>query len=277
MLLPRNFAAIVLLPFIFCSNHPSFFYEPGEQEVKLVNLRDFPGRPLLIQDVHSFVFQRVDTSSFLFSVKEKKNRLFHFLVRVAKEQRSKVLLRLSILTKFVQYVPHDVFLVALTYDKLKELSSMKPSTDIFKLPSRMKMWPELTKKGFFGHLNQRRRDGAGACTKVQLNVLLPAAIEDVPYLESEIEELCAESHFGNQSLCDIVSGSNSRSKLVLNTDECLRDLAMQRLAQHPAITWVEVRAEVRLRNKYATRILQSTNGSTWALWDKGLKGDGEVS
>ena len=278
MFLPWTFAAIISCLFVMCSGHSSFPYDSVEQKGH-VNLRDLPGRPLLV-DAKTTFLQRPDISSVLLSANEENNRLHNFLVRVVKEQRSAMLVRLRILSKFVQYVPHDAFLVALTYDQLREISTsdVRSVADIFKLPRRMKLWSDLpTKNGhFFQHFH--RRDGIWPCRKIQLNVLLHAAIENIQNLQSEMDSLCAETFLGNQSLCSIVSGSGSRStKLVVNTDECLRDLAAQRLAEHPAVTWVEVRAEVRLRNKYATRIMQSKNGSSRALWEKGLKGEGEVS
>jgi hypothetical protein len=245
-------------------------------------LRDLPGRKLLVEDAKYVVLQRPDISTILLSANNEDNRLHHFLLRVVTELRSKLLLRLRALSKFVQYVPHDTFLVALTYNQLKEVSFVKSVADIFKLPWRMKLSSELTKNGYFspGSLNQqlfRRRVGTQPCKKIQLNVLLPADIEDIQCIRSEMDALCAETLFGNQSLCQIASGSSSRSKMVVNTDECLQNLAVQRLAEHPAVSWVEVRPEMRLRNKYATRIIQSNNGSSWTLWEKGLRGDGEVS
>jgi hypothetical protein len=175
-------------------------------------------------------------------------------------------------------------LVVLTYEELKKISSMNSVIGVFELPSRMKLWPQLyndssylrTPDAMIQHLI-RRRAGLQPCEIIQLNVLLLAAVEDIPFLESEMDALCAETIFGIHSLCHVVSGSTSRRKLVVDTDECLRDLAAQRLAEHPAVTWVEVRPKMRLRNKYATRLLQSDNGSSWAVWDKGLRGDGEVS
>jgi len=109
-----------------------------------------------------------------------------------------------------------------------------------------------------------------------LTLDLISTVDDVPSLEPEIAVLCSEKVSVNRSLCELMLAASSRNKLVVNTDECLRDLAAQRLAEHPAVAWVEVQAKMRLRNKYATRILQSDNGSSWALWDKGLKGNGEI-
>jgi hypothetical protein len=63
---------------------------------------------------------------------------------------------------------------------------------------------------------------------------------------------------------------------LVETHECVQHLAAYRLASHPAVIWVEIRGTMRLRNKYATRIVQSKNGSSWNLWEKGLKGEGEV-
>jgi hypothetical protein len=111
---------------------------------------------------------------------------------------------------------------------------------------------------------------------VTLMLVLTSTVDDIPSIEPEIVAFCSEKVSLYKSLCELVSGPSTRNKLVINTDECLQDLAAQRLAEHPAVTWVEVRAKMRLRNKYATRIIQSDNGSSWTLWDKGLKGNGEV-
>ncbi len=232
------------------------------------------GRPALVHDAN-IVLHRPDIPSFRTFSGDRYHREQHqFLIRVETKGRAKVLALLQRISQYVRYIPHDTILVALTYQDMSKLYSLDYVADIFEVPSSMKMRPDLRSDiRFLG-----RRDGSEKCDQTKLTVTLISAIVDISSLEQDMIALCSEKlPVVNRSMCELVSGPKSRKKLVVISDTCLRGLAAQRLAEHPAVTWVEARANMRLRNKYATRILQSENGSSWAVWDKGLKGDGEVS
>ena len=284
-LTPRNFmesqwsfptGLLVLHLNIHCSSHPASFnrrevlYKPGV-------------RPALIHDTN-IVLWRPDAQSFRTFNDYRYHRKQHqFLVRVETKGRAEVLALLQRSSNYVRYIPHDTVLVALTYQEISNLSALNYVADVFELPSSMKMRPGLQTgirdTGFSEEFLQRlvrRRKASGKCEQVTLMLVLISTVDDIPSIEPEIVALCSEKVPLYKSLCELVSGPSTRNKLVINTDECLRDLAAHRLAEHPAVTWVEVRAKMRLRNKYATRIIQSDNGSSWTLWDKGLKGNGEV-
>jgi hypothetical protein len=247
-------------------------------------LHTLGGRPALVYD-ENVVLQRLDIPSFRtihYTSNTHSRQQHQFLVRVDTKWRAEVLALLQRSSQYVRYLPYDTILVALTPQELSILSSLNRVVYVFELPSSMKMRPDLQKgirdagasDAFLQQLI-RRRESSGKCEQIKLMLDLISTVDDVPSLEPEIVALCSEK-VSNRSLCELISGASTRNKLVVNTDECLRDLAAQRLAEHPAVAWVEVQAKMRLRNKYATRILQSENGSSWTLWDKGLKGNGEV-
>jgi hypothetical protein len=247
-------------------------------------LHKLRGRPAFVKD-ESIVLQRLDISSFrTFNDNSYQRQQHQFIVRVQTKGRAEVLALLQRSSQYVRYLPHDTILVALTYQEISNISALKNVADVFELPSSMKMRPDLNKgildttRSSDSFLQQliRRREASGNCEQVQLTLDLISTVDDVPSLVPDIVALCSEKASVNRSLCELILGASTRNKLVVNTDECLRNLAAQQLAEHPAVSWVEVRAKMRLRNKYATRIIQSDTGSSWALWDKGLKGNGEV-
>jgi hypothetical protein len=260
-----------------CSSRPT----PFDQKEALHKLG---GRPALVHEENYIFLERPDIPSFrIFNDKSYNRQKHQFLVRVGTKGRAEVLAHLQRSSQYVRYLPHDTILVALTYQEISNVSSLNYVADVFELPSSMKMRPELQKAILdlgaseeFLQQSIRRREVSGKCEQIQLMLDLISTVDEDPSVEPEIVALCSEKVSVNRSLCELVSRANTRNKVVVNTDKCLRDLAAKRLAEHPAVTWVEVQAKMRLRNKYATRIVQSYNGSSWTLWDKGLKGNGEV-
>jgi hypothetical protein len=89
--------------------------------------------------------------------------------------------------------------------------------------------------------------------------------------EQEAYSLCV---FPDGSLCQ-VQWSQGR-KIAIATTFCVKDTVVSHLAQHNAVLWIEERINLTLRNKFASRIVQSNNASAHRLWERGLMGEGEV-
>jgi hypothetical protein len=212
------------------------------------------------------------------SAKKKSTTISLFLVRSENRNRTELYTELQRVSTYVRYFFKDTFVAALSADDVSTWSA----TEIFELPSAMKIQPELFIADRHGGMSEphrwghriRRSGTESKCAAVQLSVAL---ISTTPSIEIEIDSLCSESsEHANMGLCRLKPGSGSLRKRVVDTDECVQHLAAERLASHPLVTWVEIRSAMRLRNKYATRIVQSRNGASRTLWEKGLKGEGEV-
>jgi hypothetical protein len=239
-------------------------------------------RRVLTHDANLILLKWPHLAPKLANHKKKTGSMSLFLVRFETRNRTERNSELQRVSAYVRYFSKDKLVAALSADDL----SMFSATEIFELPSALKMQPELYSAARHRGLSdvhkrtQRLRSRAEErkCAAVQLNVALISTTTEASSIDHEIESLCSESSsvHVNMSLCRLLPVSGSQRKRVIETDECVQHLAAERLAGHPAVTWVEVRAKMRLRNKYATRIVQSKNGSSWTLWEKGLTGEGEV-
>jgi hypothetical protein len=247
-------------------------------------LHTMRSRRVLAHDANLILLKKPHVPPTLISTHNTNPRnISLFLVRVETCHRTEMLTELQRVSTFVRYFSKDRFVAALSADDLSTLFA----TEIFELPSALKLQPELYSTGRQSEVSEAqasgyrtRRSGAESkCAAAQLNVALISTTTDSSSIKNEIESLCSEpSEQSNmtRSLCRLQPGSGSLRKMVVDTDECVQSLAAERLAGHPLVTWVEIRRTMRLRNKYATRIVQSKNGSSWTLWGKGLMGEGEV-
>jgi hypothetical protein len=232
-------------------------------------------RRALTHDANVILLKRQHLATTVSTQKENPTLFSLFLVRCDTRNRTEMYAALQLVSTYVRYFSKDKFVAALSAGDLSTLSA----AEVFLLPSALKMQPELYMVSEAHRLGYRnRRSGTEfKCAAVQLNVALISTTTEASLIENEIESLCSESSLpGNVRLCRLNPGSGSPRKRVVDTDECLQYLAAQQLASHPSVTWVEIRATMRLRNKYATRVVQSKNSSSWTLWEKGLRGEGEV-
>jgi hypothetical protein len=234
-------------------------------------LRRLRGRPILVHDANQVELKRSDKVALRGDLAGHKGHRLQYIVRTGIAQRAVVHKHLRDITDHVGYVPHDAFSVSLSSKDVDTLLSME-GIEVFDVPLRLKMRRELYRAG----LDERRRDVSAVCLPTQLKLLLTAPVNALPSIHEEMERLCLGSIPSNASICRIVPGPPSATKLLVNTNACHLSEAAHLLASHPAVTWVEVRDKPKLRNKYATRIAQSSDGTSWTLWAHGLKGDGEV-
>jgi hypothetical protein len=246
-------------------------------DVKLNKVRS---RRLLTHDANLFLLKRQHLAPTLATNEKKPGAISLFLIRVETRHRTEIHAELQRASTYLRYFSKDTFVAALSADILSTLSTV----EVIELPPTLKMQPELYSAGLhrgeteahtWGFLP--RHSGTDfKCTTVELYVALISINSEASSIEKEIESLCSESVHADMSLCRLKLGSGSQTKRLVETHECVQHLAAYRLASHPAVIWVEIRGTMRLRNKYATRIVQSKNGSSWNLWEKGLKGEGEV-
>lgn len=77
---------------------------------------------------------------------------------------------------------------------------------------------------------------------------------------------------------DVTVRAASEKKLIMSVDpdgEAEAEL-LAWVAQQPEALWVEQRERFALRNKWAKGVMQSGRAASTPLWDKGLKGEGQV-
>jgi hypothetical protein len=174
---------------------------------------------------------------------------------------------------------HKTVMYVMSPENSSESTANEYVRDTFELPQITKMNFNLFRvpRHELGTRKRHQRSDAESqeCIPTTFNVLIStSSFPDIPSLQAQINQLCFNPD-SNSSLCQ-ARGSSSKKKLLVDTSDCYMREVAHRLAEHPEVTWIEVQSKMKLRNKYATRIVQSTNGTSRTLWANGLQGDGEV-
>ena len=237
--------------------------------------RKFKGRPVLVHDSHQIILNRVDASLRRTRTDDHDHRE-QYLVHSLTNNRADVQNVLRSVSDYVSYIPHDTFSVLLSLKDLDRVLSMieRSNVEFFKLPFKMKISPEIHQ---FNLLDKPSRGRSAGCVSSQLILLLTDRWADLPPLREQIDALCLNSTNSETRICRISPGSPASKKLVVDTDTCSLWEAAHRFSAQPEILWVGVQRTKQLSNKYATRIAQSANGTSWMLWSYGLRGEGEVN
>eukprot|EP00286_Rhodomonas_abbreviata_P011836 CAMPEP_0181322966 /NCGR_PEP_ID=MMETSP1101-20121128/19519_1 /TAXON_ID=46948 /ORGANISM="Rhodomonas abbreviata, Strain Caron Lab Isolate" /LENGTH=1141 /DNA_ID=CAMNT_0023430933 /DNA_START=216 /DNA_END=3638 /DNA_ORIENTATION=+ len=68
----------------------------------------------------------------------------------------------------------------------------------------------------------------------------------------------------------------SWDKVVIVTDSTREDIIMEWLSVQPLVYWIEERPAFAVKNKFASKAIQSSDGTRTKLWEKGLLGDNEI-
>jgi hypothetical protein len=205
--------------------------------------------------------------------KVPENQLY--VVRSDMQQRHVVMSSLTNLSHFVQYLPHDSFIVTLKRDLIDSIVDIEGVHDIFILPPTMKVANDLA--NFLdeeSNISESRRNSVqepDSSGNIKLNVLIAGNMN-----QNDIQAICGNT--GNPIYCRITA-SSTKEKIVIETNEECISKVVQRLAQHPLVRWVEERRPIHLNNKYASGLIQGTDSvdiSSRQFWASGLFGDDEI-
>jgi hypothetical protein len=83
----------------------------------------------------------------------------------------------------------------------------------------------------------------------------------------------------NQSKTSIIQPyvyAVSPDKVGINIDAVYKDAVVALLAQHARTRWVERRPRFILKNKHSCKIVQSGDATATLMWNRGLRGEGEI-
>ena len=187
-----------------------------------------------------------------------------FLVRSELRERRNVRAALEAISQYMKFLPPTMFMTKLRQDQADEAANIDGVVEMVPMKPSMKMSMELQ--------NVVMNNDGNSTEEMLLHVLF-AGLE----AKDEILNLCDETvNLNGSCRARIVS---ARAKIVLVTNMRSAMFLLQSLAQHPLVLWVEERKSVRIRNKYASGILQGTesvNISARPVWASGLLGDDEI-
>jgi hypothetical protein len=255
----------------------------SQQFLSIQRVRQFKPQPAM-RSLHThagkeMAYHRVELN--VRTVSSIQIESLQYLVRVAPESRSDVLSFLQQHSSFVQYIPHDTFMVLLGHSDLPQVSKLEGVVEILHVPVRMKMRDDLFEvdqaPAYSGDIIASDMPGhegeSESCEDTSLHALLVDTADHM--LLEDFQSLCLD-RTSNTVICN-VSLSETGKKLVVQTDSCLKKRVARIIASHAAVTWVEERLKIMLRNKFATRVVQSHGGDSRPLWENGMLGSGEVS
>ena len=188
-----------------------------------------------------------------------------YIIRTESMKHADVISFLLRYSTFVRYIPHDTILATLGGKAMKRALAQSSITGIYTVSNKLKLSPALISHSSWS-------EHPPTCENARLFLLFVRDADAV--VGAELAEFCVNSTTG-ETLCNIALPLSGR-KAVVETDNCKKHLAAERLAEHPLVYWVEERGVIRLRNKYATMLVQSTSGLERPVWANGLTGEGEV-
>ena len=226
----------------------------------------------------------VHTARFiaLDSYVHSKNRkiLFHqFLVHVNDNKYPEAYRYLNQTAAYFRHLTFNTFLVLTSLEHAYDIVNNDIFRGAYEFPQKMKLSFDFYQGQSIPqyYTRQRRADcSGGESIRSSLNVLIiSTSISELPSLIDQINELCFD-HSSNTTRCQVIREPCSKQKLIVDVNDCYLNEAARLLAEHPRVTWIELRGKMKLRNKYATRIVQSSNSTSWTLWANGLQGDSEV-
>ncbi len=105
--------------------------------------------------------------------------------------------------------------------------------------------------------------------------LLVSLAHDIDVLDAK--KFC--EGFGDQTCNVHISFSSHGKRFSIQVDESSISNVLLRCIEHPLVTWVEEKKKMTALNKYASSLVQGSEGGDVhhrPFWDAGLTGDGEI-
>jgi len=188
---------------------------------------------------------------------------------------------------FVQYIPHDTFVVTMDTWSLEKARKHHGVVDIFEFPSSMKIDPSLTEyvaasmAAFSGVDADRNKRTTGDKSKSETgksHVLYAMLAHGGPEWEDEVDHIAGEWRdlFQQRNIAaSIELASHSTAVLKVSGAASLK-AAVGLLAQHPRVHWMQEYREIALRNKQAGLSVQSCDAKRHTIWHHGIRGAGQI-
>lgn len=194
-----------------------------------------------------------------------------YLIRVEEEEKSIVHAKLVQMASFVQYLAYDTFQIVITKSEITKVLEINGVTAAYDFPTTLKMHEELI-SSHQGSGSETVRSINLDFERITLNVLIAWNFEG-----DSLNELCKGEE---DSFCNVREVTPGK-KVAIDTAKKSLFAVLQNCAAHPLVIWVEERKEMKLLNKYASKIIQgqgkqNLNSSQHPFWESGLTGKGEI-
>ena len=229
------------------------------------------GRPLLTRG-KSFVMRSVEVPTENNEHFESRSHYIshQYLIRVEEAKKSIVHAQLVRMAPFVQYLAYDTFQIVITKSEISKVLGLSGVIAAYDFPTTLKMHEELISfHQSSGSDVAKLRDTNVDFAPFTLNVLITGHFKD-----GRLNDLCGSE----VSFCNVREVTPGK-KLAIDTDKKNLRAILQQCTAHPLVTWVEERKDMKLHNKYASRIVQGQgrqNSSHHPFWEGGLTGKGEI-
>jgi len=188
---------------------------------------------------------------------------------------------------FMQYIPHDTIVIAMDGFAVEKARNHNGVVEVYELPTHIKIDPHLVE--YMDAAIVSRKTDANAPDRVLDSHRKHSRKHNTHVLYAMLayggEQWQQEAHSMTIELQKTLSKQNISANIWLASSEkammeVVGTLALKKtvalLALHPRVHWIEARSEISMRNKDAVLALQSTDGNSHLIWQKGILGSGQV-
>jgi len=251
------------------------------------------GRPILARGAPRVSVLRLVPNSETYeehgNTREKQRDVGQYLVRTAFPPPVGLSDYLTELASggFMQYIPHDTFVVAMDGFAVEKARNHEGVVDVYEMPTHIKIDPQLVEymdaaivsrnTGVDAPdpvLGPHRKNHPRHNTHVLYAMLAYGGLEWHHTAHAMTTEL--QNTLLNMNISAIIRLASPEKATV----EVVGALALKKtvaiLALHPRVHWIEARSEITMRNKEAGMALQSTDANSHRIWQKGLLGAGQI-
>jgi hypothetical protein len=234
-----------------------------DYKVETVKIRQLQGRPLLLTQGGDGSLRRAKVSS------ENMDAQKQYLVRVKRDLREVIYTALQEYSVYIQYLPHDTFLVVMEARSLTTIKRLNGVLDIFMMPHMLKISDRISLKA------QTSRSKVATET----NNLTNSPRKTISVLTTPSSTDANASLLCKSAGVECSARRDSDAKCTVSVAEASLAALLRDIARHPWVLWVEEHLPKRLHNGFATGLVQSSDwsvGTSRLLWDRGLTGEGEI-
>jgi len=188
---------------------------------------------------------------------------------------------------FMQYIPHDTFVIAMDGFAVEKARNHSGIVEVYELPTHIKIGPHLVQ--YMDAAIVSRKTDANAPDRAPDSHPKHSPKHNTHVLYAMLayggEQWTQEAHSMTIELQKSLSEQNISANIWLASPEkamveVVGALALKKtvavLALHARVHWIEVRSEVSMRNKDAVLAIQSTDGNSQLIWQKGILGSGQI-
>jgi hypothetical protein len=157
------------------------------------------------------------------------------------------------ISSFVQYMAYDTFPILIRRSEIPNVLDINGVIAAYDFPTVLKMSEDLasTYQSSGSDDLPTTRGSVWGSKPVTLYILTAGHVQI-----ERLNELCGTVELGVCNVREVTAGK----KLAIDTDKKNMYAILQHCAAHPLVTWVEERRELKVFNKYTSRIIQGQVG-----------------